>query len=218
MKASSQRVASLFLARSGCPSISGGQRNEYLDRVWAMYAKTYASIGLHIPHSQGLLKYQVWELCFDKGEPVQFALYKKTGFGLKRGLSGHDGSSEGKSKQVANLRTKFKQTGYYGEVSHKVKGIVVSSGAPAVCAVYVDDVLRKPIKAVGELEYQRNLKGVGAVTKMMVGRPKGVPTVNPKRPSCPVGTPEEVKLAMDEDEDDFCEVDAHYACLSCDLD
>lgn len=214
MRPSARKVASLYLARSSCIRVKGGKRSEYLDAVWEMYAKTYASIGLHIPNRQGLLKYQEWEICLNGDSPVQFTLFKTTPYGLKSGLSGHDGSSEGKSKAVAELRSKFKKSGYYGEVSHKVKDIVVASGAPAVCPSYVKEVLRQPITPVGDgLEYERALGDLGPKTKMMVGRPRGVPTTDPRRPECPAANATRLALG---DDCDFCDEDAHFACIALD--
>lgn len=126
---------------------------------------------MHIPNPPTLLsKYSVWDLDLGSdGEPIAFTLFKKTPFGLKSGLSGYDGSSEGKRAALHNLRTKYKKPGYYGEVSHKVKSIVTSSGAPVVCATFADKVLGKDIKPVGDgIHYQRSLGSQGTVTKVLV--------------------------------------------------
>lgn len=153
-----------------------------------MYVQTYSRIGLHIPNPQGLLKYEIWELNIVQGRPVAFTLYKKTPFGLKSGLSGHDGTSEGKRAAVHNLRTKFREGGIFGEVSHKVKAIALAAGAPVVCAAFADDVTGKQIELTDDpITYSRTLKGVGKVEKTMVGRPKGVPTTDAGNPMCPVG-------------------------------
>ena len=173
---------------AGVERVSGGSRNRWLDAVWDMYVQTYSKIGLHIPNPQGLLKYGIWELNFDGGVPVAFTLYKKTPFGLKSGLSGHDGSQAGKRAAVHNLRTKFREGGIFGEVSHKVKSIALAAGAPVVCAAFADDVTGKRIELTDDpLTYARTLKGVGKVQKTMVGRPKGVPTTDAGNPVCPVG-------------------------------
>jgi len=210
---SKAKVASRHLFAANCKKVESGARKEYLDVVWEMYAKTYARIGLHIASPQGLLKYDVWEVCFDSsGNPVQFTCFKKTPYGLKSGLSGHDGSVEGKRYAVDGLRTKFKKPGYFGEVSHKVLEIVLAAGAPVVCAVYAQDVLKKNINPVDSLLYQRSLPGVGNVTKMMVGKPKGVPTTNVKSPSCPI--PNGVETRMATEEEDFCDEDSHLSCLA----
>jgi len=189
-RTSALRVADRYLrVKTGASKkrISGSQRNEYLDAVWDMYAKTYASIGLHIPSPSGLLKYGVWELDLGSdGKPIAFNAFKETPFGLKSGLAGHDGSSEGKRAAVTNLREKFKTSGVFGEVSHKVKDIAIAAGAPVVCAAYADDVTGKRIEIVGPVTYSRQLAGVGKVEKTLVGRPKGVPTTDGVGASCPL--------------------------------
>ena len=189
---SARRVASRFalLKSAGTEKLEGSKRLEYLDDVWAMYEQTYRSIGLHIPNSACLLKYGVWELEMSpEGHPVAFNLFKKTSFGLKSGLAGHDGSSLGKRTAAANIRGKFKRPGVFGEVSHKVKAIALAAGAPAVCAAYADDVTGKTIELyeADPISYSRILKGVGKVTKTMIGNPKGVPTTDASNPSCPIG-------------------------------
>lgn len=193
MKPSAQRVASRYMRRASSSQIrvKGNDRRDYIPQVWDMFEKTYRAIGMPVKSPEGLLKYPIWDLYFHEETPVMFNLYKDTPFGLKSGLSGSDGSSEGKRAVVDNLRSKFKQSGYYGEVSHKVEAIAIAAGAPVVCATFVAKILGKPVQPVGDsLHYERNLDGVGSVTKIMVGKPKGVPTTDYKNPDCPVGAKE----------------------------
>jgi hypothetical protein len=116
------------------------------------------------------------------------------------GASGSDGSPEGKQRAVHNIRTRFKQPGVYGEVSHKVKDIALAAGAPVVCVDYVSDILGKNITPVGDNQYERSLSGVGRVVKVMVGKPRGVPQ------DCPVDKTAGL--------DDICDLDAHCASLA----
>jgi len=211
------------LAALRCVSLSGGARAKYKDAIWEMYETTYRSIGLHVRSPEEMMsKYKVWEVCLNKeGKPAQFSLFKPTPFGLKSGLSGHDGSPEGKSHAKAMIRSKFKQPGYYGEVSHKVEAMAVAAGTPAICAAYVDDITGKRIEGLSDgLHYKRNLGPVGTVTKMMVGRPKGVPVTDPTRPSCPLGDPMRIPLprSASDEECDYCDIDSHLACMALDLD
>lgn len=188
MNALSLRVASRWMrVATKTLRVSGGDRQDALGHVWAMYEKTYRSIGLHIPDPQGLLRYPVWDLDLGRdGIPVSFTLYKKTSYGLKLGLLGSDGSGEGKSAALKILRTRFKQSGYFGEVSHKVASIVIAAGSPVICAVYAGAVLGKPITPTGDgLHYKRSLGDLGVVEKVLVGKPKGVPTTSFNNPACP---------------------------------
>jgi len=196
--------------------LRGMSREIYIDAVWDMYESVYRTIGMSIKTPQGLLEYPVWDLILAGGQPVTFIFYKVKPYGLKVGLLGHDGSSTGKAHAVKGLRTKFRQNGIYGEVSHKVKAIVLASGAPVVCAVYASQVLGKPIAVDDDdpLSYSRTLKGVGAVTKTLVGLPKGIPTTKANNPSCPAIQPQPTipelspRLAAELDAEDL---DAHMA-------
>jgi len=119
-----QKVAAEFLRSltASKEELTGGSRVQYLDRVFEMMEGTYKSIGIPVSNPNTLLqKYPVWWLYMNRGEPVAFAVFKSTAYGLKSGLSGHDGSSAGKSAAVQSIRTKFNIDGVFGEVSHKVK-------------------------------------------------------------------------------------------------
>lgn len=166
--------------------VRGSQRKDYLDAVWEMYRTSYAKIGLSVSSPNGLLEYDMWELFLDDDVPVAFNLYKTTAFGLKTGLLGSDGSSEGKSIIKGHIKSRYSRSGVYGEVSHAVERL--AQGAPVVCAVNVPKVLNKPVVATDDgVHYQRALKGVGMVTKKLVGSPKGVPSGSEAQ--CPVPQP-----------------------------
>lgn len=198
---------------SACDQVTGGQRDQYEEAVWGMFVKTYQSIGLILSNSQEMYEYQVWEICLVGGRPVAFNLFKKTRYGLKSGLSGSDGSLEGKRFILDMLRTKYKQPGYYGEVSHKVEEIALAAGSPVVCNIYVPEILGKPVTLESDgLHYARNLSGVGKVTKILVGRPKGIPTTESRNPVC--GVTANLSSFVAEDSDNEFDVRAHYACMS----
>jgi len=153
-------------------TVRGQARNELLDEVWSMYRTSYAAIGLHIPNAQGLLKYDLWEVAFDGSQPVAFNLYSTTRFGLKTGLLGSDGSSEGKSWVKQHIKARYRRPGVYGEVSHAVERL--AAGTPVVCAVNVPKVLERPVIPESDgVHYKRQLAGMGWVVKKMVGNPKG---------------------------------------------
>jgi hypothetical protein len=186
-KGSPERRA-ILAGLAGKQTLTGSARDPWWAKVWAMYEHTYRSIGMHLSEPQDLAEYDLWEVVFDGGVPVAFALYKSTPFGLKSALSGHDGSGAGKSAAVQDLKTKYLRSGVYGEASHKVLDIALSAGAPVVCAAFAPKVLRKDVEVNPEnpLEYSRNISGVGRVMKSLIGSPKGIPTTDPRAPSCPV--------------------------------
>ena len=196
--------------------VSGGQRREYLDAVWAMYGSSYAKIGLHVSGPNGLMEYDRWELFLDDGKPIAFNLYKTTPYGLKTGLLGSDGSSEAKSIIKGHIKSRYSRGGVYGEVSHAVERL--AQGAPVVCAVNVPMVLGKTIVPEADgVHYQRSLKGVGMVTKKMIGSPKGIPSGPeamcpiPENPGQPV-TPEQARVAEQQRFADELEAAEHASC------
>jgi len=198
-----------------CDTVTGRNRLQYSDAVWDMYVKTYRSIGLIVSNVDGLLsEFPLWELCLDHdGVPHTFGLLKPTSFGLKSGLSGHDGTPEGKAMAVMELRTKYKRQGHYGEVSHKVQDIVLAAGAPVVCAAYVPQILNKDVEPQENgIQYRRVIVRVGPVVKVLVGRPKGIPVTSWSNPSCP--TDDVVKASVLGESDDLGDRAAHYACMA----
>ena len=203
-----------IITASTWQTLKGPGREAVHDAVWSMYQNTYRTIGMHLTNAHQMLKYDVWDVSFDEaGVPVAFCLYETTPYGRKSILSGHDGSPNGKAQALANMRQKFRQNGVYGEVSHKVKDIAFAAGAPVVCAAYAGPILGKQVEPQDDgISYSRNLPGVGNVTKVMVGSPKGVPTTNAANPSCPMGrVATSVTTSADQDEHDLL---AHFACLA----
>lgn len=200
-----------IITASSCLDLSGGAKSEYLESVWEMYQQTYRTIGMHISNPNRLLEYDVWNLCFGSSNtPVSFTMYEKTTYGFKATLSGHDGSSLGKAQAVNSLRTRFR-LGVYGEVSHKVKDIVLAAGTPVICNAYVGEILGKQITPLSDgISYERTLAGIGKVTKVMVGEPRGVPTTNPHNPVCPI-IENRVASALNDEPD--LDIGAHLSCL-----
>ena len=189
--------------------LRGDERLPYVDAVWAMYQKSYEKIGLIVGRGEELLvEYDVWEISFDgAGNPVAFCLYKSTPYGLKVGLSGSDGSAEGRVAARASFTEKYFRPGVYGEVSHRPAELAKQAGAPVVCSNLAPIVLRKDVEFVDDLHYVRTLAGVGPVKKILVGSPIGVPTTNVEAPVCPA-----VRMNPSQTTpDDMADVDAHYA-------
>lgn len=158
--------------------VKGADRMKYISDVYTMVISTYQKIGVPISSESDLLKYPIWWLYQnEEGTPIAFNCFKDTPYGKKSGLSGSDMSPEGKATVVNLIRTKFKKNGIFGEVSHKVEEIAIAAGAPVVPARFVEEILGKPVEIQEDgFHYIRNISGVGRVKKIMVGKPKGVPT------------------------------------------
>ena len=192
--------------------VEGAQREPYLEAIWSMYVASYGKIGLIVNRPEELLdEYDVWEVSVDEtGAPCAFCLYKRTPFGLKVGLSGSDGSPEGRATARASFATKYQRPGVYGEVSHRPAELARDAGVPVVCANIAAVVLRKVVEVVDDVHYIRNLTNVGPVKKMLVGLPIGVTTTDIQQPVCPAVRMNPPPRATP---DDIADLDAHYASI-----
>ena len=170
-------------------SISGRERHDAVDAVWAMVQATYAKIGLIVDEPSELYEYGSWEL-YDSnggGKPIAFVLNKITPFGQKLGLAGSDGSRAGRTAVKEYVANNFFEPGHYAEVSHRMEELAIEARAPLVCAAYVSDVLKKNVIPESDgVHYRRAIKGVGEVTKVLIGLPRGVSVTSIDNPQCPV--------------------------------
>lgn len=192
--------------------LRGNDRKPYWDAVWDMYVQTYRAIGLTITSPPGLDEFDTWDVCIDaEGHPRAFYLMKATAFGMKGGLRGSDGSSEGKRLTVDSIRRVYLQAGYYSELSHKVLEIALAAGVPVICAAHVPKVIGKQITPLEDgIHYQRNLPNVGMVTKVLVGHPRGIPTTSYRHPECPIHS---VASPVTIFPDDLCDLGSHLASI-----
>ena len=175
---------------------TGGERQSVLPQVWEMYRESYKAIGAHVSSPTGLLEYDRWEVFFDEDRPVSFNLYKTTSFGLKTGLLGTDGSPVGKQTMKTHIKSRYKRPGVYGEVSHAVEKL--TEGVPVVCVGFVPEVLKKAVVPQPDgVHYIRTLEGIGAVTKKLIGNPRGVPSGSESM--CPIPENPGEALAPGED-------------------
>lgn len=167
--------------------VTGRERHDAVPAVWDMVQATYAKIGLIVDSPHELDEYNHWELFGDHDVWVAFVLSKTTPYGLKLGLAGSDGSRAGRTAVKDYVTSSFFAIGHYAEVSHRMEELAFDAGAPLVCAAYASDVLNKDVDPARDgVHYRRAIKGVGEVTKVIVGRPRGIPVTPSDRPSCPV--------------------------------
>lgn len=171
-----------------------------------MVQATYAKIGLIVDQPRELYEYDNWELFInDDGIWAAFVLNKTTPFGQKLGLAGSDGSRTGRTAVKEYVADSFFDSGRYAEVSHRMEELAIEAGAPIVCAAHASDVLNKNVVPANDgVHYRRVIKGVGEVTKVIIGLPRGVPVTSSDRPECPI--PERVagsrrRLATDRSND-----------------
>lgn len=167
----------------------GKRRKRWLMPVWDMLVHSYASIG--VPHrdpQELLTDYSVWQVAFDsEGVPRAFMLSKDTPYGLKSAASGSDGSTDGRDTIKDNIARRFHDPGRYGEVSGAVEKVALRAGAPVVCAAYVPEVIGKPVDPEEDGQhYFREIRGVGRHTKILLGRPKRIPTTTYASGECPL--------------------------------
>jgi hypothetical protein len=154
-----------------------------------MVQATYAKIGLIVDQPRELYEYDSWELFNDDGAWVAFVLSKTTPFGQKLGLAGSDGSRAGRTAVKKYVADSFFDAGRYAEVSHRMEELAIEAGAPIVCAAYARDVLNKNVVPASDgVHYRRVIKGVGEVTKVIIGNPRGVPVTSSDHPQCPIPT------------------------------
>jgi hypothetical protein len=168
-------------------SLKGRERYEAVAAVWAMVQATYAKIGLIVDQPRELYEYSNWDLFDDDGRWIAFVLSKTTHFGQKLGLAGSDGSRAGRTAVKEYVASSFFEAGHYAEVSHRMEELALEAGAPIVCAVYVRDVLNKSVEPASDgVHYRRAIKGVGEVSKVLIGLPFGIPTTSSNHPQCPI--------------------------------
>ena len=81
----------------------------------------------------------------------------------------------------------FFDAGHYAEVSHRMEDLAIEAGVPIVCAAFASDVLKKNVVPADDgVHYRRAIKGVGEVTKVIIGIPDGFPVTSSRQPQCPI--------------------------------
>jgi hypothetical protein len=79
-----------------------------------------------------------------------------------------------------------------------------------VCAVYVPEVLGKPVKPMPDgIHYERVLTGIGTVVKKMVGSPRGIPSGDGG--SCPMDAGLRA-ATLGEEDSDVVSILSHHGC------
>lgn len=114
-------------------------REEYKQQIFDLINQAYAYIGGHsnyksaddVTGAEGDADYEVINLDNDP-EIDAVSVSKKGPGGTKFTATGHDGSSDAKSKVINHKADLLKQSGFYIEASGKIKDVLIAKGAPIV--------------------------------------------------------------------------------------
>lgn len=154
-------------------TLMGSNRHNYAKQVFDMYQKSYGSIGMHIKSADELIdKYKIWEVYFLGDKPIAFAMKSKTEHGIKGGVSGSDGSKEGKKAVVESFGSE--RPFHYTELSGRPREIALQKGLKAVPADEAKKILKEQghdVEKLDEVTYRRLLRNIGLVDKTMFGQP-----------------------------------------------
>ncbi len=167
----------LYHKKNKWVDIKGLEKKLLAQNLFDLVDNAYRSIGGHfeIKSPEDLENFQ-----FIKAEDLDhdpdadtMSMYKKTHSGVKFVGAGQDGSSEAKKDLLDNTAKEMFRKGFYAEVSDKLAEILLNKyHVPYVDnKEEVEQILRKPVKWIGDGWYERNISGVGNHKKILVGRP-----------------------------------------------
>lgn len=122
------------------------KKEDYIDVVWDMVQKSYASIGgiksNGFQTKEAMMKIPFWKVATVNGKVVAVAFYKDKG-GRKIVASGTDGSADGKRRIIDICKNDLKRA--YGEKSKAALGLALKITPPEVIKQFLmspDDVLK----------------------------------------------------------------------------
>lgn len=157
--------------------IPSSEIENFDDEIFDLISTAYAPIGGHPNYKSpkdvtSAEEYEVIDLDSDPGIDA-VSVSKDKPAGKKFVATGHDGSSQAKSKLVNHKAELLKRPGHYIEVSGKIKHILLAKGVePITDEETVRKILQgKEIEWLGDGEYKRSIGGE-THTKMLLGRPK----------------------------------------------
>jgi len=170
-------VKEMALSKGQWQPIPTSELKDYEDEIFDLISTAYAPIGGHPNYKSPSditpdEEYEVIDLDSDPGiDAVSVAKQKPSG--IKFVATGHDNSPQAKSKIVNHKAELLKRTGYYIEVSGKIKDILLAKGVEPVDDEFlVRKVLKgKDIVWNGDGSYDRVIGGEKH-RKVMMGKPK----------------------------------------------
>jgi len=160
-------------------NLSDKEKGEYADDIFNLINTAYAPIGGNVNYKRAAdvlgaeadADYEVINID-DDPEIDAVSAYKKQPAGNKLAAIGHDGSPIAKTKIINHYADLLKKSGYYLEVSGKLKDILLAKGAPVVTdPEVIKKVLKgKEVKMNDDGTYERYLAGEMR-TKTLLGNP-----------------------------------------------
>lgn len=153
-------------------TITGDDRNEYLERIWELYCNTYAVVGAQYKNLNSFLQdVTTIEIEIQDGLLIAFQGYKSTKHGFKAIASGHNGTVSGK-KAVIQFLVSLNRIGFYGELSDTPLQVAIKYQIKVIPFDWARIILKKDITKVDEFSYSRPITGLNQVkVKRMFGRP-----------------------------------------------
>jgi len=161
--------------------LTQSEKQQYKDEIFNLIQTAYSYIGGHtnykspndVTGAERDAEYEVIDLDQD-AEIDAVSISKKHPAGVKFAATGHDGSKPAKSAIINHKADLLKKSGYYVEVSGKIKDILIAKGAPVVTdPEVIKKVLKgKEIKSMNpDGSYIRSIGGHDH-EKIMLGHPK----------------------------------------------
>lgn len=146
------------------------------EQVWEVYDFTYAKMGKHLSSKSALMSnYDIfWIVDVDGDDSIDaFIAYSTTASGKKIGLMGSNGVKSSMMAMLAKVGELLLSNGWYAEVDKKFMRIAKRARIPHITdEAKVREVLAKPLVWNEEAgSYERNLEGLGEVTKYLIGNP-----------------------------------------------
>jgi hypothetical protein len=155
------------------------ETEEEKDTIFDLINNAYAQIGGHpnynspdnVTGSEGNADYVVIDLD-DDPEIDAVSVSKEKPAGTKYVATGHDGSRAAKSAMINHKAKNLKSSGYFIEVSGKIKDILVAKGVPVITdKETIERVMKgKDIKLNDDGSYERSIGGQKH-TKILLGNP-----------------------------------------------
>ena len=161
--------------------LTQSEKQQYKDEIFNLIQNAYSYIGGHsnyksandVTGAERDAEYEVIDL--DRDDEIDaVSISKKHPAGIKFAATGHDGSKPAKSAVINHKADLLKKSGYYVEVSGKIKDILISKGAPIVTdpEVIQKVLVGKEIKNINsDGSYVRAIAGRDH-EKIMLGHPK----------------------------------------------
>lgn len=170
-------IAEINLEKGKWQMIPHNEIEQYEQRILDLIQRTYAPIGgnPNFKTTKDVANpkndYEVYDKDGDQ-VPDATSVSRKTPAGVKMVATAHDGSRDAIHSVIRHKIELLNTSGYFAEVSGKIKDILVNNNVPIVTdrATVEKALAGKTIKWVGDGTYSREIEGHTYV-KTMVGKP-----------------------------------------------